>query len=169
MQPELIKKIHAQLDVPVRALNEQLKRIRAEVEAQTAQQEVVEVGSLRTIYPALDMVDENMIIMAPVRVLDAETQVPRWQNTVVCSNKERFMLSNEELLKRGWYAPVLERTDIRVAEERYSPQVIKGFLEGSLSGSLKETFSEIRRIIRYYIDFSDDRMYDFLACWIIGT
>ena len=169
MQPELIKKIHAQLDVPVRALNEQLKRIREEVEAQTAQQEVVEVGSLRTINPALDMVDGAMIIMAPVRVLDSETQVPRWQNTVVSSTKERFMLTNEELLKRGWYAPALERTDIRVAEERYSQEVIKDFLEGSLSGSLKETFSEIRRIIRHYIDFSDDRTYDFLTCWIIGT
>ena len=30
MQPELIKKIHDELDVPVRALNEQLKQIRAE-------------------------------------------------------------------------------------------------------------------------------------------
>ncbi len=169
MQPELIKKIHNQLDVPVRALNEQLKRIREEVEAQTAQQQVVEVGTLRTIYPALDLVDENMIIMAPVRVLDSESQVPRWQNTVVCSNKERFTLSNEELLKRGWYAPALERTDIRVAEERYSPEVIKGFLDGSVSGSLKETFSEIRRIIQHYIDFGDERTYDFLTCWIIGT
>ena len=48
------------------------------------------------------------------------------------------MLTNEELLKRGWYAPALERTDIRVAEEGYSPEVIKGFLEGSLSGRLEE-------------------------------
>ncbi len=169
MQPELIKKIHDQLDIPVRALNEQLKRMREEVEVQPAQQAVVEVGSLRTIDPALDMVDEKMIIMAPVRVLDGETQVPRWQNTVVCSTKERFMLSNEELLKRGWYAPALERTDIRVAEERYSPDVIKGFLEGSLSGDLRETFSEIRLSIQRYIDFSDERTYDFLTCWIVGT
>src|SRR5208283_3443844 len=45
MQPELIKKIHDQLDVPVRALNEQLKLIREE-EARHAQQEVIEVGTL---------------------------------------------------------------------------------------------------------------------------
>ncbi len=169
MQPELIKKIHAEFAVPIKALNEQIKQIREEAEPQNPQQQVVEVGSLRTIYPALDMVDENMIIMAPVRVLDGESQVPRWQNTVVSSVKERFMLTNEELLKRGWYAPALERTDIRVAEERYSPEVIKGFLEESLSGDLKETFSEIRRIIQHYIDFSDHRTYDFLTCWIIGT
>ncbi len=169
MQPELIKKIHVEFAVPIKALNEQMKQIRDQAEPQNPQQEVVEVGSLRTIYPALDMVDENMIIMAPVRVIDSESQFPRWQNTVVSSARERFMLTNEELLKRGWYAPALERTDIRVAEERYSPQAIKGFLEGSLSGDLKETFSEIRRIIRHYIDFSDDRTYDFLACWIIGT
>src|SRR5208283_3963180 len=169
IQPELIKKIHAEFGVTTKALNEQMKQMREEAVPQNPQQEIVEVGSLRIVNPALDMVDGAMIIMAPVRVLDGETQVPRWQNTVVCSNKERFVLTNEELLKRGWYAPALERTDIRVAEERYSPEVIKGFLEGSLSGSLKETFSEIRRIIKHYIDFSDDRMYDFLACWIIGT
>ena len=169
MQPELIKKIHDQLDIPLRALNEQLKRMRTEGEAQAAQQEVIEVGSLRIVNPALDLIDGAMIIMAPIRVLDAETQVPRWQNTVVSSTRERFTLSNEELLKRGWYAPALERTDIRVAEERYSTEAINGFLEGSLSGSVKETFSEIRRIIQHYIDFSDDRTYDFLTCWIIGT
>ncbi len=169
MQPELIKKIHDQLDVPVRALNEQLKRIEVAPQKHVDHAESVEVGSLRTIYPALDMVDENMIIMARVRVLDAETQVPRWQNTVVSSTQERFMLTNEELLKRGWYAPALEGTDIRVAEERYSQEVINGFLEGSLPGDLRRTFSEIRSIIQHYIDFSDHRTYDFLACWIIGT
>src|SRR5208337_4171551 len=116
---------------------------------------------LTTISPALDLVDGGMIIMAPIRVLDSETQVPRWQNTVVSSAKERFMLTNEELLKRGWYAPVLERTDIRVAEERYSLEVIRGYLEGSLSGGMEETFLGIRRIIRHYIDFRDDRTYDF--------
>ena len=104
MQPELIKKIHAEFGVTIKALNEQMKQIRDQAEPQNLQQEVVEVGTLRTIYPALDLVDENMIIMAPVRVLDGEGHVPRWQNAVVCSNKERFTLSNEELLKRGWYA-----------------------------------------------------------------
>ena len=170
MQPDLIKKIHEKLAIPVKALNEQLKRIRDEELAQGNKGEgLVEVGALKTVSPALDLVDGKMIIMAPVRVLDVRVKFPRWQNTVVSSTRERFMLSNEELLKRGWYAPALERTDIRVAEERYSPEVIKGFLEGSLSGSLKETFLEIRRTIQHYIDFSDDRTYDFLTCWIIGT
>jgi hypothetical protein len=48
-------------------------------------------------------------------------------------------------------------------------QAIKGFLDGSLSGDLLKSFSDIKSIIRRYIDFSDERTYDFLACWIIGT
>ena len=100
----------------------------------------MEVGALRTISPALDIVDGPMVIMAPKRVIDSESQVPRWQNTVVTSGKERFSLSDEELLKRGWYAPTLERSDIRVAKERYSTEAINGFLHGGLSGDLRKTY-----------------------------
>ena len=75
MQPDLIKKIHEKLAIPVKALNEQLKRIRDEELAQGNKgEELVEVGALRTVSPALDLVDGKMIIMAPVRVLDTETQ-----------------------------------------------------------------------------------------------
>ncbi len=169
MRPDLIKRIHGRLDVPVKALNEQLKLIRREVVKPSEADQLVEVGALRTINPALDLVDETMVIMAPKRVIDSESQVPRWQNTVVTSGKERFPLTNEELLKRGWYAPALERSDIRVAEERYSTETINGFLRGALSSDLRKTYTDIRNAILTHIDFSDDRTYDFLACWIIGT
>lgn len=170
MQPDLVKKIHEKLGIPVKALNEQLKKIKvAEVKQDNEGEELVEVGALATINPALDLVDGKMIIMAPVRVLDPESRALRWQNTVVISDRDRFTLTNEELLERGWYAPALERTNIQVAEERYSAETIKGYLDGSLSGDLQKAFSEIRSIIKRYIDFSDERTYDFLACWIIGT
>jgi hypothetical protein len=169
MRPELLKKIHIEFDITIKALNEQLKQIEQIVPDQVAAPDLIEIGALKTINPALDMVDGTMVIMAPIRVLDAESKIPRWQNMVVTSNKERFSLTNEELLKKGWYAPALERTDIHVADERYSAEVIKGFLDGSLSGDLKTTYRDIRNGIRMYIDFSDERIYDFLACWIIGT
>ncbi len=127
------------------------------------------MGALTTVNPALDFIGDTALIMAPQRVMDAETRVPHWQNTVVTSDRERFVLSHEELIGRGWYTPDLERTDIRVAEERYSSAVINGFLDGALSGNLQKTFSEIRDAIRRFIDFTDERTYDFLACWIIGT
>ena len=56
-----------------------------------------------------------------------------------------------------------------MAEERYSSTVIHGFLNGNLSGNIQKTFSDIRAVIRRYIDFTDERTYDFLACWTIGT
>lgn len=47
--------------------------------------------------------------------------------------------------------------------------MIRGFLNGSLSGNLEKTFLDIRDAIRRYIDFTDGRVYDFLACWTVGT
>jgi len=169
MQPDRIKKIHSKFGVPVKALNEQLKRIDVDSECLADAAAVEDAGTLLTISPALDLVDGTMIIMAPRRIIRGDSQIPRWQNTVVTSDRERLILTHEELLQKGWYAPALEQTDIQVAEERYSADVINGFLSGHLQGDLARTFSEIRQIIRWYIDFSDDRVYDYLACWIIGT
>lgn len=169
MQPELIRRIHERLDIPVRSLNEQLKVMREREAKQKKDIEPLDVGALTTVNPALDFIGDTALIMAPQRVMDAETRVPHWQNTVVTSDRERFVLSHEELIGRGWHTPELDRTDIRVAEERYSSGTINGFLKGPLSGDLGKTFSDIRGSIRRYIDFTDERTYDFLACWIIGT
>lgn len=169
MQPELVKRIHERLNVPVKALNEQLKIIREREANQKKGIEMLEVGALATVNPALDIVGDTALIIAPQRVMDMEDRVPHWQNTVVTSGRERFVLTQEELLVRGWHTPDLDRTDIRVAEERYSSAAINGFLEGSRSGNIQETFSAIRSAVRRYIDFSDQRVYDFLACWVMGT
>ncbi len=169
MQPELVKKIHRRLNVPVKALNEQLKVLREREANQKKDTEPLEVGALITVNPVLDFVGETALIMAPQRVMDAETRIPHWQNTVVTSQRERFVLTHEELLSKGWHTPELERTDIRVAEERYSSSVIRGFLQGSLPGNIEKTFSDIRAAIQRYIDFTDIRVYDFLTCWTIGT
>jgi DNA primase len=169
LQPELINRIHEKLDVPVKALNEQLKVMRDREKNQKKEVEAVEMGALATVNPALDFVGDTALIMAPQRVMDMETRIPLWQNTVVTSRRERFVLNHEELLAREWHTPDLERTDIRAAEERYSSAVVKGFLNGSLSGDIQNTFQGVRDAIRRYIDFTDERVYDFLACWIIGT
>jgi DNA primase len=169
IQPELVKRIHEKLDLPIKVLNEQLKVMKDREANQKKDMEPLEVGALATVNPALDFIGDTALIMAPQRVMDAETRVPHWQNTVVTSKRERFVLSHEELLGRGWHTPDMDRTDIRVAEERYSPEVIKGFLNGSLSGDIQKTFSEVRAAMQRYIDFTDERVYDFLACWIIGT
>jgi hypothetical protein len=169
MQPDLIKRIHEKLNIPVKALNEQLKLIRERAPQKKEQFEPLDMGALTTVNPALDFIGDAALIMAPQRVMDTETRIPHWQNTVVTSHRERFPLTHEELIARDWHTPDLERTDIRVAEERYSSGVIKGFLNGSLSGNIQKTFSDIRNAVRRYIDFTDERVYDFLACWIIGA
>jgi DNA primase catalytic core len=167
-QPDLIKKIHEELDIGVRALNEQLRLIEVPLDSGDSADES-EVVDLQTINPALDLVDGTMILLAPQKVRSAGNPIPRWQNTVVTSDRERFVLTHEDLSARGWHAPSLERVDVRVAEERYSRQVIEGFLDGSLNVDITGTFQEIRRTMELYLDFTDERTYDYLACWIIGT
>jgi DNA primase catalytic core len=169
MQPELVKKIHEKLNIPVKALNEQLKLARGQESDQKKQIEALEVCALTTINPALDFIGDTAVIMTPQRVMDVESRVPRWQNTVVTTGRERFVISHEELIARGWHTPELDRTDIRVAEERYASAAINGFLDGSRSGNINKTFSDIRGAIQRFIDFTDQRVYDFLACWAIGT
>jgi DNA primase catalytic core len=167
-QPDLIRKIHDELDIGVRALNEQLRLINVPADGDD-DAEGAEVLDLQTINPALDLVDGTMILLAPQKVRSVGNPIPLWQNTVVTSDRERFVLTHEELSARGWHAPSLERVDVRVAEERYSRQVIEGFLDGNSHGDIAATFQEIRRTIKLYLDFTDERTYDYLACWIIGT
>jgi len=95
MQPDLIKRIHERLDVPVKALSEQLKLVREREANQKTEMKPLEVSSLINVNPALDFIGDTALIMAPQRVIDAETRVPHWQNTVVTSDRERFVLSHE--------------------------------------------------------------------------
>ncbi len=63
-----------------------------------------------------------------------------------------------------WNAPTF------VWLKRDTPQrIINGFLHGGLSCDLKKTYTDIRNAILTHIDFSDNRTYDFVTCWIIGT
>jgi hypothetical protein len=64
MQPDLIKRIHKKLDVPVKALNEQLKLIRDREAHQNKEPfEPLEVGALTTVNPALDFIGDTALIM----------------------------------------------------------------------------------------------------------
>ena len=114
VQPHLIQRIHGELDIGVRALNEQLKLVEVPVESRESLQEA-EILDLQQINPALDLVDGTMILLAPQKVRSADAPIPRWQNTVVTSDRERFVLTHEELSARNWHAPSLERVDVRVA------------------------------------------------------
>jgi DNA primase len=169
MQPDMMKRIHEELDVPMQALKEQFKLLPNPKPEGQKEARWEESGPLKSINPALDLVDGSMLILTPRRVVKDDDPIPQWQNTVVTSQRERFVLDAEHLVQRGWYAPAMERLDINLAEERYSSQTINGFLRGQVQGDLAATYAEIRRTVKLYLDFTDERTYDFVTCWIIGT
>jgi hypothetical protein len=74
-QPDLIKKIHEELDIGVRALNEQLRLIEVPLDSGDSAEES-EVLDLQTINPALDLVDGTMILLAPQKVRSVEIPFP---------------------------------------------------------------------------------------------
>jgi hypothetical protein len=90
-QPDLIKKIHEELDIGVRALNEQLRLIEVPLDSGDSAEES-EVLDLQTINPALDLVDGTMILLAPQKVRSAGNPIPLWQNTVVTSEEKGLCL-----------------------------------------------------------------------------
>jgi DNA primase len=62
-QPELVKRIHEGLNVPVKALYEQLKVMREQEASQKKDTEPLEVGVLTTVNPALDFIGDTALIM----------------------------------------------------------------------------------------------------------
>jgi hypothetical protein len=91
-QPDLIKKIHEELDIGVRALNEQLRLIEVPVDSGDSADES-EVLDLQTINPALDLVDGTMILLAPQKVRSVGNPIPRWQNTQSSHRIEKGLCS----------------------------------------------------------------------------
>jgi len=54
-------------------------------------------------------------------------------------------------------------------EQRWSREGIEGFINGAEPVEPSQLFARIREIFRAYIELSDQRLYDFLTLWSIGT
>ena len=84
---------------------------------------------------------------------------------MVTSNRDCFPLRHDELRKRGYYCNNL----ITPSKPRYSQQVIQDFLAGKVRGNIVEAYLSIRMAFGKYLDFADQRTFDYLTVWTIGT
>ncbi|MBI5251907.1 MAG: toprim domain-containing protein [Desulfomonile tiedjei] len=164
---ELFQKIHRQLKIPVKVIKEQYASLSTRAHAQDGQSATEFTD--RSIAPSLDFVDGTTIMLVPRRVRQPNDPAPYWQNTIVTSGRERFVLTQAELASRGWYAEALEQSDLSLAKVRYSPEVVERFLYGKAKGDLVQTYERIRETMRVYLDLPEDETYDFLTAWAIGT
>jgi DNA primase catalytic core len=149
-----------------RALGLSLTAVRRHVESlpdEASEPELLDLTQRIEIHPALDIVDNTVLMTIPqhVRVKGQVVRVPY----VITSHREIFPLMTDELLKRGFYSTA----EVVADRPRYSMDVIGGFLKGELHGDLNKVFWKIHGILAENVDFPDGNTYPFLTAWIVGT
>ena len=126
---------------------------------------LLDVTDKKAIHPALDIADDTLIMSVPQATTNPETGAIDWVPFIVTSDREFFRLESSELLKRGYVTTVQGMGDV----PRYSTNVIKGFVNGTLTGEMVFAFRRIHTLLMRNVDFPDENTHVFLACWIIGT
>ena len=117
------------------------------------------------IHPALNIDKEKVLLSQFMIYLDGETE--KEYLTLIGSDKKFCIIKEEEDFTKNNYKPLYFPNKL---DNRWSPDSIKHFLNGSCPVvTMKDTFETVKAEIKEYIDLPDDRMYDFMACWIIGT
>jgi len=119
------------------------------------------------IRPALDYVGGKLVMTVPKWGFDTEKGLMVPMPWLVTGARELFPLTAKELTARELYSKVSLK-DISVPQ-RYSGEVLKGFLEQGLEGDIAGTFRLVKSTLEASLDLKHPRHYTFLALWIIGT
>lgn len=127
--------------------------------------DLLDLSNCQPIHPALDVLDDKIVISVPQGVMDPDDGSIQWTPFLVTSDKEFFPVEPLALHKRGLYTTARIMAD----EPRYSMETVKRYLEGDLSGDLIGAFSSVNSLLTEYVDFADRNTYVFLTAWIIGT
>jgi len=131
-------------------------------------------ASVRLINPALDIVDDHLILSHPlpaVRTLNERngTQKERGEFPlfVITDQGELFEATEDNFMKRGWFG----RTPAPIIQPRWSPKSIHTFLEGRAEKvNPWEVYSKVKGLVDYYLDFAASREAPTIfSLWILGT
>jgi len=112
-----------------------------------------------TIHPALDFTSEHAYVGQIVR----ERRFQSLQ--IICDIRSilNFTDVNGEVSNVN-----LKCVNFKM-EQRWSSEGIDGFLNGKEPIKPSQLFARLRKLFRGYIELSDERLYDFLTLWSIGT
>jgi hypothetical protein len=131
------------------------------------------VNNFIRIHPALDFVDGMSMITIKCQLRERYI-VGKSDDIKVClrdgfytilNNGDSFVYSVEELSKRElYYSGKLD-----IVKMRWDNKDIESFCKNRESKTIYEMFQIIRNEFFYYLDISDARVYDLLACFVIFT
>lgn len=127
--------------------------------------DLLDLSNCSPIHPALDVVEDTVIMSVPQASMNHDTGSIEWQPFAVTSKRDFFPVNPTDLQKRGFYTT----STIMADEPRHSAETVKGFLSGDLVGDLTQTFWAIHGLLKQYVDFDDEDTYVFLTAWIMGT
>ncbi len=150
------------------ALGLSLTAVRRHVESlpdETSEPELLDLSRSIEIHPALDIVDNTVLMTIPQHVRNPKTGGVEPVPFVITSHREIFPLETDALLKRGFFSTA----EVVADRPRYSADVIRGFLKEGFQGDLVKAFWDIHHILVENVDFPDGNTYPFLAAWIVGT
>jgi len=135
-------------------------------------QAVLTKKTLPLVKPALSFVDNITYITVPLYINEEVVK----RGKLLKQRVERFITITSN---RDYFVATPENYEVRnlqmvgkvlVPSHRWSLNSIITFLDGKInSPSFSSVFTSIAEKYRYYLDFHDERMYDYFPLWVIGT
>jgi len=127
---------------------------------------------LTPIHPALDFTDNLAFVTIPLMCMIPEVKGGKQENKpkpiyyTITSEKEKFIFTTKELISRGFYSS----TQPCILDTRWKYKSIKDYLEGKVSSpDPAKLFNDIKALFNKYMDYRDERLYDYFSYWVIGT
>jgi len=84
---------------------------------------------------------------------------------VICSNKDIFRATRENLYERGLY----QSGNCFISESRWNYDYVKKWLAGEIKSEPAQLFHEVKGLFEKYLDYRDKRLYALFPLWVIGT
>lgn len=124
----------------------------------------VDWSNLKTIDLALDFDDKYSYALFTIDLKDGATKIPNVP-ILLRSDKQYIILDSMDKLSE-W--GIVARKPPMVMSSGWEREDMHKWLTTDYEYD-KDLYNSVKKILEYFIDIPDQRVYDVLVCWIIGT
>jgi len=147
---------------------ELINKLKNTFELQKFNVEIAFESGWKQIHPAIDVVDgvAYVGVELPCYHIDDEGKRELHEHHfLIGSDKHKILCLKEALAKEN----VKLRHSVVRLPNRWSLKSIEAWLNGEVWVDPREVYVAVKTAFETYIEFEDDRVYDFLTLWSIGT
>lgn len=122
----------------------------------------------KRVHPAIDVVDgvAYVGVVIPCQVTDKEGKTSIRDFHFLITSDKRQILCHREVL--GKERMELAHSVVKLPN-RWSLTSVKEWLDGKASVEPQEVYTAVKTAFETYLEFEDERVYDFLTLWSVGT